>query len=84
MTAIRTNVRITDDHRLRLDIGLPPDVPTGEAEVTLLVAPQGQPNKAKAIECLRELARHGGVRSIPDPSAWQREVRRDRPLPDRE
>ena len=33
---------------------------------------------------LREIAGRGGIRSIPDPVAWQREIREDRPLPGRE
>lgn len=32
---------------------------------------------------LEALAREGGLASIPDPVAWQREVRQDRPLPER-
>ena len=35
-------------------------------------------------EALEALARLGGIKSIPDPVAWQREMREDRPLPGRE
>ena len=47
--------------------------------------PKGEPN-GKAIAALfEELARRGTLESaIPDPAAWQREIRRDRPLPGRE
>ena len=83
MNAIRKNVTIPEDHRLHLEIDLPPELPAGEAEVTLVVTPLRQPNKARAIEWLRELSNSGGVRSISDPAAWQREVRRERPLPGR-
>ena len=33
---------------------------------------------------LREIASRGGIRSIPDPVAWQREIRKDRKLPGRD
>jgi hypothetical protein len=33
---------------------------------------------------LETLANKGGLGAIPDPSVWQRESRRDRPLPGRE
>jgi hypothetical protein len=39
---------------------------------------------ANAVSALEELARAGGIASIPDPAAWQREIREDRPLPGRE
>jgi hypothetical protein len=83
MTAIRRNVVIPEDHRLHLEIDLPPELPAGDAEMTLVISPLRQPNKVRAIEWLRELSRSGGVRSISDPATWQREVRRERPLPGR-
>jgi hypothetical protein len=33
---------------------------------------------------LREIASRGGIKSIPDPVAWQREMREDKPQPGRE
>jgi hypothetical protein len=36
------------------------------------------------VEALERLAAAGGIKSIRDPVAWQREIRRDRPLPGRE
>ena len=39
---------------------------------------------ADAVSALEELAMAGGIASIPDPSAWQRDIREDRPLPGRE
>ena len=38
----------------------------------------------KAVAALRALAEQGGIESIKDPVAWQREIRRDRPLPGRD
>lgn len=37
----------------------------------------------KALAALEKIAAHGGL-GIPDPVAWQREIRKDRPLPGRE
>lgn len=39
---------------------------------------------ADAVSALEELAILGGIASIPDPPAWQRDIREDRPLPGRE
>ena len=40
---------------------------------------------ARRKEALRELRGLGGLRGvIPDPVAWQREMRQDRPLPGRD
>ena len=36
-----------------------------------------------AVAALERIARRGGIPSIPDPVAWQREIREDRPLPGR-
>lgn len=33
-----------------------------------------------AVSWLEVLAQQGGIQSISDPSAWQREIRQDRPL----
>jgi hypothetical protein len=38
----------------------------------------------RAAEALQQIAEAGGIASIEDPVAWQREIRRDRPLPGRE
>ena len=37
----------------------------------------------KAVAALREIAKRGGT-GIEDPLAWQREIRKDRPLPGRD
>lgn len=38
----------------------------------------------KMAEALAKIAARGGIKSIPDPVAWQREMRKDRPLPGRD
>ncbi|MFW6336932.1 MAG: hypothetical protein ACOC3G_07370 [Phycisphaeraceae bacterium] len=40
--------------------------------------------KRQAYAAIERLRAQGGIKSIPDPSAWQREIRKDRPLPGRE
>jgi len=83
MTSIQRSVTIPDNHVLRLDIEVPPQIPSGEAEVTVLIVPARKRDNGRAIRWLRELAEAGGLHAIPDPAAWQREVRADRPLPGR-
>lgn len=45
---------------------------------------QSEPNGKLAVEILKRIADRGGIPSIPDPVSWQREIRKDRPLPGRE
>lgn len=45
---------------------------------------KGEVDMKKAVDALREIAKRGGVPQIPDPLEWQREIRKDRPLPGRE
>jgi len=42
------------------------------------------PNGKRAVDALDKLAAAGGVKSIPNPDEWLREIRKDRPLPGRE
>ncbi len=43
-----------------------------------------RPDRKKAVEALEKLAAMGGIKSIPDPDKWLREIREDRRLPGRE
>ncbi len=56
------------------------------ADGTSSIAPKATPEMvARRKVALRELRGLGGLRDvIPDPMAWQREMRRDRPLPGRD
>ena len=40
--------------------------------------------RRKALAALQRIAARGGISGIPDPVAWQRDRRLDRPLPGRE
>lgn len=54
--------------------------------ITLRDKPKSQ-SKAdvhRAVAALQAIADRGGIKSIPDPVKWQREIRKDRPLPGRE
>ncbi len=43
-----------------------------------------KPNGKKMAEALAKIAARGGIRAIKDPVKWQREIRKDRPLPGRD
>jgi hypothetical protein len=45
--------------------------------------PDASERGALMAEVLAELARIGAFSEIEDPAAWEREIRRDRPLPGR-
>jgi hypothetical protein len=65
----------------------PPSQQSMPVHVTVLQEEEAQapivrgPGMARALE---EIAKAGGLSSISDPAEWQRELRRDRPLPLRE
>lgn len=53
--------------------------------VTVLDLPPAIPNRGKRMaEFLERLAASNAFKDIADPVEWQREMRKDRPLPDRE
>jgi hypothetical protein len=69
-------------------IGTPPppsDRPI-RARIDLHDQPElkGTDGKVLAAVCEDIARKTGGIQSIPDPVAWQREQRNDRPLPGRE
>lgn len=68
------------------------DEPTGlssSGQITVDVtvvggsASEKKPDSKRAVAALRKIAERGGIKSIPDPVKWQREIRKDRPLPGR-
>ncbi len=65
----------------------PPSAAT-DSKVRVLVALLPEPDDAergrRMAEALERLAARGGVAGIPDPLAWEREMRKDRPLPGRD
>ncbi|HTE22280.1 MAG TPA: hypothetical protein VK674_04540 [Candidatus Limnocylindria bacterium] len=71
--ALRVPKKYVEDAQLKLgqkaDIGLP--------------IPEPKQNRARIQELLKELQEVGAYKAIKDPVAWQRDIRRDRPLPGR-
>jgi hypothetical protein len=78
-----------------LHLPLPAELRHGKIEVTATLkaangtsstVPRATPEMvARRKSALRELRGLGGLRNvIPDPVAWQREMRQDRPLPGRD
>lgn len=53
----------------------------GDIPAALMTAKE---RHAKGLAAMKRLAARGGIKGIPDPVAWQRESREDRPLPGRE
>ena len=71
-----------------LHLPVPQDLRRGKVKVvaTLETAtPSGEEKPGTPLEALKELRKLGGLRHvIPDPVAWQREQRKERPLPGRD
>ena len=99
MNTIRTEVEITAEGDLKLLSPLPAWLKPGRAQIMVLVnndseqplkpkkqlppaTPEMLAARKKALQELREM---GGLRDvIPDPLAWQKEIRQDRALPGRD
>lgn len=67
----------------------PPPHRQGETEVQItLLQPESEDERRargrRAAAALERLAKAGAFDEIEDPVAWQREIRKDRPLPGRE
>lgn len=59
--------------------------PEQPVEVIILDEPDQMANRGKRMaEALEKLAATDAFSEISDPSEWQREIRKDRPLPGRE
>ena len=56
---------------------------SGQKTVIALPIPEPKQNRGRIQEVLRQLHEIGAYEDIKDPVAWQREIRKDRPLPER-
>ena len=69
-------------------LGAAPETSGGVAvQITVIeeeTAAQREARGRAMAEALQQIADAGGIPSIPDPVSWQREIRRDRPLPGRD
>ena len=70
---------------------VPPSVNGGTTDVLVTLLPHMPETLEEKLErgarmkaALERIAARGGIQSIPDPVAWQREMREDRPLPGRD
>lgn len=98
MNTIRTEVEITTDGGLKLLSPLPAWLKPGRAQILVMVkddtAVAMKPKRTKlvatpemlearkaALNAVRQL---NPYREITDPVAWQKEIRKDRPLPFRD
>jgi hypothetical protein len=97
MNTLETDVEIAADGSMRLLSPPPAWLKPGRAHVVLTMtdATEGKPKRqiptatpemiAKRVEALGELRAIGGLKNvIPDPVAWQKEMREDSTLPGRE
>lgn len=57
---------------------------SGQKAVIALPIPEPKQNRARIQEIIRKLQETSVYKDIKDPVAWQREIRKDRPLPGRE
>lgn len=75
---------ILEGDRVRWTDDAPDDDRPLRVRVTVLEdAPDRTEQGEKMAGALSKLAETGGVSDIDDPGAWQKEIRRDRPLPGR-
>jgi uncharacterized protein YfaS (alpha-2-macroglobulin family) len=70
-----------------LHLPLPVELRRSKLQVTATIQavrdPSERPTKEDALAALRKLRELGTFKEIADPVAWQREIRKDRPLPGR-
>ena len=76
-------------HTIEWDGNGPDELKDGQEPKVKVIVESGEKTLPKSdgkkmAEALAKIAARGGVKSIPDPVAWQREIRKDRPLPGRD
>jgi antitoxin component of MazEF toxin-antitoxin module len=71
--ALRVPKKYMDDARLKL----------GQKASIQLPTPEPKQDRKRIQELLRQLQEIGAYKDIKDPVKWQRDVRKDRPLPGR-
>lgn len=71
--ALRVPKKYVEDAKLEL----------GQKATIQLPIAQPKQNREKIQQAFRQLQEIGAYKTIDDPVAWQREIRKDRPLPGR-
>ena len=80
----RVYTGILTGNRIEWTGGAPPANEPVEVRVTLVDAADDRAaRQARIGQILRELTQRNPYRAIRDPVTWQREIRKDRPLPGR-
>ena len=86
MSTITAILKADADGTLHLPV--PVELRHSKLKVTATIQavrdPNERPTKEDALAALRKLRDLGTFKEIPDPVAWQREMRGDRPLPSRD
>lgn len=85
MSKITAILEADEDGTLHLPV--PPELRNGKVRVTATLEAAWEAAGAERgtpLEALKELRKLGTFKEIADPVAWQREQRRDRPLPGRD
>ena len=71
-----------------LHLPVPQNLRRGKVKVVATLESElettARPTKETALAALRQLRQMGTFKKITDPVAWQREIRKDRPLPGRD
>ena len=73
-------IEVNNDSDLQLFIALAERINVAIVEIRDVAIPQ----KKSAVDYLSEIASLGGVQSIQNPSEWQREIRKDKQLINRD
>ena len=86
MSTITAILEADPDGTLHLPV--PQNLRRGKVKVVATLesapSPTSRPMRETALAALQRLRVRGTFREITDPVAWQREIRKDRPLPGRE
>jgi hypothetical protein len=71
-----------------LHLPVPQNLRRGKLKVVATLETEAEandrPTRETALAALRQLRKMGTFKQIADPVAWQREIRKDRPLPGRD
>jgi len=74
MDTIKKTVTIPEDHRLRIEVDIPPRIPAGEAEILLVISPVQRDRRRSDLAALAGILSKSPIFSR-DPVAVQRELR---------
>ena len=88
MSTYSTILKPHADGKVHVHVPVPKKLRRGKLRVTVTLEPANMakdPEDMTLLEVFEEFRKVGGLKDvIPDPVAWQREQRKDRPLPGRE